>query len=57
MLPMFKQLQINHLVPALEQLEDQTIEFQSKEDLAQHIQILAEQIQEIVSDLQKKYLG
>lgn len=57
MLPMFKQLQINHLVPALEKLEDKTIEFQTKDDLAQYIQALSQQIQEVVQDLQEKYLG
>ncbi|MBB1151231.1 response regulator [Myroides sp. NP-2] len=57
MLPMFKQLQINHIVPALEQLEDQTIKFETKEDLVLYIQNINEQIQAVVSDLQEKYLG
>ena len=57
MLPMFKQLQINHLVPALEKLEDKTLEFQTKDDLAQYIQALSQQIQEVIQDLQEQYLG
>ena len=56
MLPMFKQLQINHLVPALEKLEDKTLQFQTKEDLSQYIATLTQQIQEVITDLQEKYL-
>ncbi|MGG5506952.1 MULTISPECIES: ATP-binding response regulator [unclassified Myroides] len=57
MLPMFKQLQINHLVPSLEKLEDQTINFQTKEELSLYIDTLTQQIQLVVTDLQEKYLG
>jgi len=57
MLPMFKQLQINHLVPILEKLEDKTVQFQTKEDLVQYIDTLSEQIQDILTDLHQKYLS
>ncbi|MBB1138879.1 ATP-binding protein [Myroides sp. WP-1] len=56
MLPMFKQLQINHLVPSLEKLEDKAIDFQSKEELSLYIETLTQQIQLVVADLQEKYL-
>ncbi len=56
MLPMFKQLQINHLVPSLEKLEDKVIDFQSKEELSLYIETLTQQIQLVVADLQEKYL-
>ena len=57
MLPMFKQLHINHLVSPLEKLEDQTIEFETKEELGKYIEELTEKIQIVIADLQEKYLG
>ncbi len=56
MLPMFRQLQINHIIPYLEELEDQSIQFESQEELNQYYETLATTIKEVLADLQKKYL-
>lgn len=56
MLPMFRQLQINSIIPFLENLEDQTIEFKTQEELDQYLEHLNQLIKVVLNDLQQNYI-
>ncbi len=56
MLPMFRQLQINHIIPLLEQLEDHTIEFKNQEELNLYLDHINQLISIVLLDLQHNYM-
>jgi signal transduction histidine kinase/DNA-binding NarL/FixJ family response regulator len=54
MLPMFKQLEINTIVPRLEELEDHQLTFTSQKELEDHINLLLTDIKTIISKITKE---
>jgi hypothetical protein len=51
---MFKQLEINTIVPRLEELEDHQLTFTSQKELEDHINLLLTDIKTIISKITKE---